>query len=176
MLVFPRLQTERLLLRRLQPEDFPALVRYADNRAVTEHLVNMPYPYREPDAAFRLGYVMKGFKERKRFAFAIALRAGAEEMIGEISINREDDDNAQLAYWLGEPFWGQGIMTEAVAAVLQFGFEHLPVRYIYGSCRADNAASARVLEKNGLTRQPAHDKLLLYAVTRSAYESGSAAR
>jgi RimJ/RimL family protein N-acetyltransferase len=170
MLVFPRLTTARLILRRLEPEDFPALVRHADNQKVTERIANMPYPYREPDAAFRLGYVMKGFKERKRFAFAIVLRAGAE-LIGEISINREDDDNAQLAYWLGEPFWGQGLMTEAVAAVLAFGFEQLPVRYIYASCHPDNPASARVLEKNGLTQRKSRDQLLAYAVTRSEYEA-----
>ncbi len=171
MLIFPKLTTKHLILRRLEPADFPALIRYADNRAISKWIPNLPYPYREPDAAFRLGYVMRGFKDRKRFAFAIVLRAGAE-VIGEISINREDDDHAQLAYWLGEPFWGQGLTTEAVGAVLAFGFEQLPVRYIYASCRPDNLASVRVLEKNGLTRRKSRDKLLTYAITRSEYGPG----
>lgn len=170
MLVFPKLTTTRLILRRLQPEDFPALVRYADNRKIADRIANMPYPYGELDAVFRLRYVVQGFNDRKRFAFAIVLREGAEELIGEISINLEDDDHAQLAYWLGEPFWGQGIMTEAVAAVLAFGFERLPIQYIYASSDPDNSGSARVLEKNGMTRQPSNDKLLLYAVTRSEYD------
>ena len=56
---------------------------------------------------------------------------------------------ASLGYWLGEEFWGRGIMTEAVAAFTDFCFENFPLRRIYAEVFANNPASARVLEKTG---------------------------
>jgi [ribosomal protein S5]-alanine N-acetyltransferase len=54
-----------------------------------------------------------------------------------------------LGYWLGEEFWGRGIMTEAVAAFTDFCFENFLLRRIYAEAFANNPASARVLEKAG---------------------------
>jgi len=56
---------------------------------------------------------------------------------------------ASLGYWLAEEFWGRGIMTEAVAAFIDFCFENFPLRRIYAEVFANNPASARVLEKAG---------------------------
>lgn len=56
-----------------------------------------------------------------------------------------------MGYWLGEQFWGRGIMTEAVAAVTDFCFENFPLRRISAEVFANNPASARVLEKAGFT-------------------------
>jgi RimJ/RimL family protein N-acetyltransferase len=150
MLVFPILHTERLKLRKLEVEDIPSLVRYADNKKISDRILNMPYPYREPDAAFRMGYVNKGFKDKVRFVFSI-IRKENNEFIGEISLHlSKDAQRAELGYWLGEPYWGCGMMTEAVKAVLQFGFDKLDLSAVYASSNKDNQASARVLEKNGM--------------------------
>jgi RimJ/RimL family protein N-acetyltransferase len=56
---------------------------------------------------------------------------------------------ATLGYWLGEDFWGRGIMTEAVAALTDFSFRNFPLRRISAEVFANNPASARVLEKAG---------------------------
>ncbi len=56
---------------------------------------------------------------------------------------------ATLGYWLGEDFWGRGIMPEAVAAFTDFCFENFPLRRISAEVFASNPASARVLEKAG---------------------------
>jgi RimJ/RimL family protein N-acetyltransferase len=56
---------------------------------------------------------------------------------------------ATLGYWLGQDFWGRGIMTEAVAAFTDFCFENFPLRRISAEVFANNPASARVLEKAG---------------------------
>jgi RimJ/RimL family protein N-acetyltransferase len=56
---------------------------------------------------------------------------------------------ATLGYWLGEDFWGRGIMTEAVAAFIDFCFENFPLRRVSAEVFANNPASARVLEKAG---------------------------
>jgi RimJ/RimL family protein N-acetyltransferase len=54
-----------------------------------------------------------------------------------------------MGYWLGEEFWGRGIMTEAVGALTDFCFDNFPLRRIYAEAFANNPASARVLEKVG---------------------------
>jgi ribosomal-protein-alanine N-acetyltransferase len=58
---------------------------------------------------------------------------------------------ATLGYWLGEEFWGRGIMSEAVTAVTDFCFESFPLRRISAEVFANNRASARVLEKAGFS-------------------------
>ena len=151
MLIFPRLETERLILRQLRVEDFPALIQYVNNPRVTENLVGTPNPYREPDAAMRLSYVVRGFKDKTRFVFAIESK-DRKELVGEISLHLLDQhrEQAQLAYWLGEPFWRQGIMTEAAKKVLQFGFEQLELGLIYADAYAHNPGSLKVIERIGM--------------------------
>ncbi|MEO0733100.1 MAG: GNAT family N-acetyltransferase [Bacteroidota bacterium] len=167
MLVFPKLFTERLTLRKLEPEDLPRLVRYANNRKIADYIANIPHPYREPDAAFRIGYVLKGFKEKSRFVFAIALRESGE-FIGEISLHLTDParKHAQLAYWLGEPYWNQGYATEAIGAILTFGFDQADYALIYGDCRPENQASTRVMQKNRMQAYPNRGNLLLFAIKK----------
>ena len=60
---------------------------------------------------------------------------------------------AELGYWIGVPFWGQGHATEAVAAVLAFGFGPLGLHRIHATVFPRNPASARVLEKSGFRRE-----------------------
>ncbi len=57
MQVFPELDTNRLKLRKIVLEDVPALVKYANNKEVAKNILNIPYPYHEPDAVFRIRYV-----------------------------------------------------------------------------------------------------------------------
>jgi len=54
---------------------------------------------------------------------------------------------------MGEPFWGNGYVTEAVAAVLKFGFEELHLNKIYATFQSDNPASGKVMIKNGMIKE-----------------------
>jgi RimJ/RimL family protein N-acetyltransferase len=162
MLAFPTLHTPRLCLRKLEPEDIPSLLRYANNEKITAYVLNIPYPYREPDAVFRISYVVQGFKTKFRFVFSIINKATAE-MIGEISLHLDARKPlAQLGYWLGEPFWNKGIITEAIGAVLQFGFNDLQLETVLAICDRANGASARVLAKNGFEKTGETGDLLQY--------------
>lgn len=164
--LLPRLTTPRLLLRQLRPEDVPALVQYADNRKISDQIVNIPYPYREPQAAFRIAYVARGFKQGTHYVFAI-IRQESQELIGEVSLHLDDARRrAQLSYWIGEPFWGRGIATEAARAVLDFGFERLELEYVIASRYAENVASGRVLEKIGLRPAGRTGNLIQYRLSR----------
>jgi [ribosomal protein S5]-alanine N-acetyltransferase len=98
--------------------------------------------------------------------FSIVLKED-DAFIGEISLHLDGQKPvAQLAYWIGEPFWNQGIVTEAITRVLLFGFEVLKLELVFATCDAANVASTKVLEKNGLTKTGATGDILQYAMQR----------
>ncbi|MFB6457806.1 GNAT family N-acetyltransferase [Chitinophaga sp. Hz27] len=166
---YPVLFTAQLILRKLDPDDIPALVKYANNRNVSRYILNIPYPYQEPDAVFRLSYILQGFKSKSRYIFAIILKESGE-MIGEISFHLDSvRPVAQLAYWVGEPFWGQGIATAAIAAMLKFGFTVLKLDLIFATCDQENTASGRVLEKNGMQKGTPAGTVDQYTITQLSF-------
>ncbi len=162
MEVFPELNTERLRLRKIQSKDIPALVKYANNKKISDQIINIPFPYQEMDAILRLSYVVQGFKQKTRFVFGIFLK-GQAELIGEISLHLENDRSiSQLGYWVAEPFWNRGIASEAIAAIVKFGFEKLALRLIYATCHADNIVSAKILLKNGFAEHSAAGNVIQF--------------
>ncbi|NIG55963.1 GNAT family N-acetyltransferase [Chitinophaga sp. Cy-1792] len=166
---FPILYTTRLILRKLDPDDIPSLVKYAGNRNVSRYILNIPYPYQEPDAVFRLSYILQGFKAKSRYIFAVVLKESGE-MIGEISFHLDmTRPAAQLAYWIGEPFWGKGIATEAITAMLQYGFTELQLDQVFATCDQENTASGRVLEKNGLQKGTPAGTIDYYSMKKEYY-------
>lgn len=147
---FPELTTSRLLLRAMTPADIPALVKYANNRKIADRVLNVPYPYREHDAIFRMSKVLQGFNRKTHYSFAIILKE-TSELIGEIGLHPlPGNKQGQTAYWLAEPLWGQGLVSEALAAILDFGFSTLELDLIFAECKRDNIGSIRVLEKNDM--------------------------
>lgn len=146
---FPTLYTERLILRKLEIEDIPALLEYANNKKISDYVLSIPYPYIEPDAVFRISFVWQGFKNRSRYVFAIISKE-REHLVGEIGLHLDNTKVAQLGYWIGEPFWNMGIATEAIKRALTFGFDQLHLEQIYATCHVENEASGKVLLKNGM--------------------------
>jgi ribosomal-protein-alanine N-acetyltransferase len=127
--------------------DRPALVKYANNRNIWRNLRdNFPHPYTQPDADQYLHSVLNQNPESH---FAIA---SAQEAIGAIGLMLQSGvsaKSAEIGYWLGEPFWGQGIATAALRAMVEFGFIHFDIVRIYAEVFEWNPASMRVLEKAG---------------------------
>ncbi|NET34779.1 MAG: GNAT family N-acetyltransferase [Cyanothece sp. SIO1E1] len=163
---FPTLYTTRLILRKINIDDIPALLKYANNPKIADRIVNIPYPYEEPTAVFRISYVHQGFKQKSRFVFSIVSKE-EQHLIGEISLHLNTrKDGAELGYWLGEPFWNQGLIKEAIEAVTQFGFQELKLMSISASCDADNIASHKVLEHNAYKLAPSHGKTLIYHIEK----------
>ena len=135
------------MIRPWSPLDAAALVKYANNRKVWLNLRDaFPHPYTEASAAEFLEMV--GSRNPATF-FAIATR---EEAIGGIGISPNQDVHrltAEMGYWLAEPYWGKGYMTEAVGRFTQFVFETFSLVRVYAEPYATNASSCRVLEKAG---------------------------
>lgn len=166
---FPQLYTPRLLLRKLRVDDVPSLVKYANNRKISDNIINIPYPYEEPNAVFRISYVHQGFKNKTRYVFAIILK-DIEELIGEISLHLGNDGKmAELGYWVAEPFWNKGIATEAISAVLKFGFQ-LGLGLVIATCHEDNIGSSRVLEKNAMIKGSTRGHVTQFSITKEQYE------
>ena len=129
--------------------DAPALAEAANNRNVWLQLRDrMPHPYALSHAEDYLRVVV-GAQPELSFCIEVEGRAA-----GTIGLHVGSDiyrQNAELGYWLAEPFWGRGIITEAVRAMVRYGFEAYPLHRIHAEVFARNAASGRVLEKAGFT-------------------------
>ncbi len=165
---FPELPTTRLKLRQIQADDIPSLIKYVNNKKIADQILNIPHPYGEPDAVFRIGYVAQGFKAKTRVVFAMIWKETGE-LIGEISLNYRDAKGvAELGYWVGEPFWNQGVATEAIAAVLDFGFEKLGLHTVFATCYPANKASQKVLTKNGMAEEGSNGNVLQYILRKKA--------
>jgi ribosomal-protein-alanine N-acetyltransferase len=128
-------------------DDAESLVKHANNRKVWLGLRDLfPHPYTTEDAH---EFLQKKIAEQSATIFCIEIDGAA---VGGIGIHRGQDVHRQTAtvgYWLGEDFWGRGIMTEAVTAVTDFCFDNFRLRRISAEVFANNPASACVLEKAG---------------------------
>ena len=150
---FPLLTTPRLLLRAFAEADTPHLITLAGSYEVARNTLNIPHPYTEADARHWLHITQQGYAQHTAYAFALELRATGE-FIGGMGLALESRfDRAEVGYWLGQPYWGQGLATEALAAVLHFGFTELGLNKIYATHHADNPASGRVMLKNGMVKE-----------------------
>jgi len=162
------LNSSRLHLRKMQISDFPDLVKYAGNKKISDQIINIPYPYTDEDAIERMHIVNQGLKTRQRYIFAITLQ-GQDNLIGEIGLHIERANNAaQIGYWVAEPWWGQGIATEALALILRFGFQELKLHKIYATHYPENPSSAKVMIKNNMIKEAElKDHYLIDGVYRS---------
>ncbi len=138
-------------VRSLRPDDAEALARYANNRGVWRNLNDgFPHPYTMGDAR---AWIALAQAERPEQNFALASRS---ELIGGIGMKLRDDvfrRSAEIGYWLGEPFWGQGIATAALRALTEWAFTEFDLVRIEARVFEWNPASCRVLEKAGYVRE-----------------------
>ena len=141
------LKLKTCCIRPWRQEDAVSLQLYADNRRIWLNLRDQfPHPYTMANAEFFLGLLAK---EEPLATFAIATESEAVGCIGlrlGVDVHRK---TAELGYWLGEPFWGRGMMTEAVAAFTAEAFRRYELVRIFAEPFASNTASIRVLEKAG---------------------------
>ena len=166
---FPTLYSKNIILRKIDVNDIPNLIKYANSKSVSDNIVNMPYPYREPDAVFRISRVVSGFKNKNRFVFSIILKE-INSFIGEVVLYIENPGIGQLGYWIGEPFRRQRIMTEAVYEVLSFGFEVLKLNAIYATTKEGNIGSKKVLINNGMKEFSSTQKMKHYKLTKETFK------
>ena len=140
------LTTRRLRLRPLRPADASRLRDLCGNRRVAENLERVPHPYPEELAETWIAAQPAARARCEAYVFAIEL---AGDLIGVVGIERRAEGDYALGYWLGEPWWGQGLMSEAAARAVRFAFEDLNLPTLVSRYFVDNPASGRILEKCG---------------------------
>ncbi|KIU50894.1 MULTISPECIES: GNAT family N-acetyltransferase [Bradyrhizobium] len=150
----PRIETPRLILRPLAPSDAPAIQRHFDNWNVIKTLATVvPWPYPEDGAeSFITRELDKIAGGEESYQWVLVLRAGAGdgEAIGNINFRpRADGRKGNRGFWLAEPYWNQGLMTEAIAAVNDFAFLTLGLDHFHVCNAPSNVASRRVKQKTG---------------------------
>ena len=147
------LRTARLLLRSFQREDIPALVPLVGAREIAATTTNIPNPYTEDDARSFLTQSENDFLAGRSISYLIAV-AQTGELCGGVGLTiTAVHRHAELGYWIGVPYWGQGFAREAASAVMSFGFESLQMHRIFAHVHAGNIASQRVLEKIGMRHE-----------------------
>ena len=144
------LHTERLILRQFQASDADTVHRLAEAKKVAAGTL-LPHPFDLKAAAKWIAQQQESFAAGNAITFAIVL-AEEERLIGSIGMDIASEHQlARLSYWLGTNYWNQGYCTEAVRAVLDYGFTRLSLHRIYAPHFHNNPASGRVLRKVGMT-------------------------
>ena len=141
------LRLRRSVVRSWTHEDLASLVKYADNRKIWLNLRDrFPHPYTRRDGR---DFIHLARSQRPETMFAIEVDGEAAGGIGFVPHTDVERVNAEIGYWLGEPFWGRGVVTEALAAVTTYAIETHHLTRLFALPYARNAASCRVLEKAG---------------------------
>ena len=183
----PELETGRLLLRKMRLDDAEAMFAYASDPEVTRYVLFDTHSSIEDSREF-LRFATEGY-ERGDFGGWGLLLKDSGAFIGTCGLDAgyaPEHARAELGYVLAREHWGRSLMPEAVRAVIRFGFVRAKLNRIEARCIAENVASARVMEKVGMTYEGtlrerefikgAYRDMKLYSILRSEYQDATAPR
>jgi RimJ/RimL family protein N-acetyltransferase len=155
-MAFTPLQTERLILRPYAFSDIPALMPLIGAREVAATTLRIPHPYTESYAREFIAGAQEDLSSGSNLRLGIILRA-SDTLCGGVGFRIDPEHRrAELGYWIGVPYWGNGYATEAAASLVKYGFSTLGLHRIFASYVTKNTASARVLRKIGMRHEGCH--------------------
>lgn len=144
------LETDRLILRPFELSDAPDVQRLAGDRQVALNTLTIPHPY--PDGAAE-EWIRTHTVDPNLANFAI-IRRSDNALVGSIGLMlKKDHDKAEIGYWIGVPYWNHGYASEATAVLIDYGFETFALEKIFAAHFSRNAASGRVMLKNGMKHE-----------------------
>ena len=178
----PTLETARLVLRPYCEADIPELLPLIGAKEVAATTLRIAHPYTEQDARAFLALA----QEPDKLWLAITLLTDGRQ-VGGIGMRVDmQHQHAELGYWLGVRYWGQGYATEASQEMLRYGFEELGLHRIFASHFGHNPASGRILKKLGMQKEGCQREHLrkwdrwvdseLYGLLRDEWQSSSKVR
>jgi RimJ/RimL family protein N-acetyltransferase len=147
------LRTQHLLLRGLRPDDAEPLFALFNNWNVIRFLSSPPWPYLPEDSRLFVDGSVARIRDEDNLAITLN-----GTFIGIIGVRIREANNLQrgagpnIGYWIGEPFWGRGLMTEALRAFAAQTFCASASDAIYSGAFTENVASLRVQDKVGFIR------------------------
>lgn len=146
----PTFETDRLILRKMTPDDVEAVFAYASDPEVTRYVSWETHLSIEDSRAF-LDLATSKYRSGGEPDWGIVYK-GDHRLVGTCGIVSWEPYHAraELGYALSRDYWGRGFMAEAVRAMISFGFNKMNLNRIEARCIAENVASARVMEKAGM--------------------------
>jgi [ribosomal protein S5]-alanine N-acetyltransferase len=145
-------------LRKWTTKDLENLIKYANNYKIAKNMSDaFPYPYNEK---FAHRYISRAITTIPTQTFAIEIN---DEAAGSIAVSPQTDihcRNAEMGYWLAEPYWGKGIMKEVIKQVVEYSFQNFAIDRIFARPFGSNIASQRVLEKAGFKLEARFEKTI----------------
>lgn len=178
----PSLQTERLILRPFEISDGPRVMELAGDPEIAATTLTVPHPYLPGMAEAWISHHQENFEKGTGLQFAIVLKS-TDELIGCIDFcaMSKAHNKAEIGYWVGLAYWGQGYCSEACQALIKYGFEELKLNRIVARHMSGNPASGKVMVKSGMKqegvlRQEIYKKsvfcdIVLYGILRSEYQA-----
>ncbi len=178
---FPILETKRSILRPITFSDLDDIASYCSIPEVSQYTVWDVHKSIEDTKEF-IQFVINRYESQKVGPWGIELKETGR-IIGSCSFVSWDNKNrrAELGYVLSNRYWNQGIMTEVINRVVEFGFKNLELVRIEARCLPENSGSSRVMEKTGMKFEGVLRKhiwakndfqdLKLYSIVREDFES-----
>ncbi|MGD7043119.1 GNAT family N-acetyltransferase [Jeotgalibacillus proteolyticus] len=147
------IETKRLLLRLFNEKDAPEVANLCHNYNLYINTLYLPYPYDQEDALSWIKHHLDHFNENKSYELAITDKVTGT-LLGAIALsNNPTFKNGEMAYWVGEAYWGNGYATEAAKGMLEFAFMEKNYNKVFARYFDSDAASGKVIEKIGMKKE-----------------------
>ncbi len=171
--LYPRIKTGRLFLRPLEPDDAETVAAYLDDVEVARWLVRVPHPFTVEDAADFIGQCCATADLGTAATLGVVMRGDDRAVVRGIVALHSLDTRPEIGFWLGRPFWGHGLMGEAVDATLAWAYASLDIDAVAAGAFEGNVASLAIqarqgFEMVGMSRRASliEDRLLDHVDTR----------
>uniref|UniRef100_B0T394 GCN5-related N-acetyltransferase n=1 Tax=Caulobacter sp. (strain K31) TaxID=366602 RepID=B0T394_CAUSK len=142
----PTIETRRLTLRTPEIDDAPRIGLLCDDYAIAKMTTRMPWPYTRRDAD---GFVARCQAQDRRRDATFVIDLEDEGPVGVLGFFTPPEGHLEVGYWVGRPYWGRGLATEAVQAALAWAHGDWRKKLVVAGHFADNPASGQVLVKAG---------------------------
>lgn len=169
--------TERLRLRKFELSDAERVQELCNNYNIYKSTINLPYPYHLENAINWINTHKENFDNDRLYEFAISDK-NSGTLYGAIGLsNNKNHKNGEVAYFIGEEFWGRGYGTEALTAIINFAFDYKNYHRIYARFFESNPASGRMMQKakmayegkqiDHIFKENRYETLLLYGIIKN---------
>lgn len=177
----PVLETERIVLRPYTLADAPSVQRMCGDQAIAATTLAIPHPYPDGAAEQWISTHAESFRQGTEVTLAITLKPDGP-VIGSVGLSvNKDNQRGELGYMVAREYWNRGCCTEAVRAVMGYGFSVLGLSRIQAMHFPRNPASGRVMQKLGMTgegllrryvcNRGVFEDLLMYSILRPEFET-----
>jgi [ribosomal protein S5]-alanine N-acetyltransferase len=153
---FPELATERLLLRQINPPDQQAVFKGLSDPEVIKYYGVWYQTYK--DTQVQMDWFDRLWRQKEGVWWAICLRENPDCLVGACGFNNHSREHRQveMGYWLMPPWWGKGIMGEAIPFILRYAFTSMEVHRVAAVVESGNEASVKLLARLGFCYEGTH--------------------